>query len=280
MKRLALSLVSLAGLGSTAAAQGDCFPPDDSNEARTMAIFDVPLAFSGAASPVAEPAGRIRIGLEGVYLPNVDDATSTPTICRPGKGPENTDLLFAAPRPRAAISLPGRFAFEASWIPPVRLAGVKANLFGFALSRAMPLGGSGTTLGLRAHASVGTIKAPITCDSEALEDPASECYLGTLSDDSFRPNVFGIEAALGWALGTRIRPYVGVGYNHLEPRFRVNFTNQAGDVDRRRVTVDLDRGALFAGATVTVGSLELGGEIYSAPTDAVTGRAIGRLRLR
>jgi hypothetical protein len=61
----------------------------------------------------------------------------------------------------------------------------------------------------------------------------------------------------------------------------VNFTNASGAVDRRRVTVDLERAVLFAGATWELGeALGLSGEIYSAPSDAVTGRVQGRIRLR
>jgi len=267
------------------AAQGggdaDCFPPKGSNEARTMAIFDVPLAFSAAAAPSETRGGQIRVGLDVSYLPKVDPATATPTICRPSKMvPEHTNFLFAVPRPRVRASLPAGFAVEASWLPPVRVSDVKANLFGIALERSTALNARGMVLGLRAHATVGKIEAPITCDDAALEDATSECYQGTRSNDAFRPNLFGIEAAVGWPLGRTIRPYIGVGYNHLAPRFRVNFTNQFGAIDRRRVTVDLDRGVLFAGATWNATPiLELGGEIYSAPVDAVTGRVVARMRL-
>lgn len=264
-----------------AQANDDCFPPKGSNEARTMAIFDVPLAFSAAAAPAETRAGRIHLGLEVSYLPNVDPATATPTTCRPSKmRPEHTDFLFAVPRPRARVALPAGFALEASWLPPVKVSEVKANLFGVSLSRSTALNARGAVLGIRAHATVGKIEAPITCDDAALQDATSECYQGTRSNDAFRPNVFGIEAAVGWPLGRTIRPYIGVGYNHLAPRFRVNFTNQFGSIDRRRVTVDLNRGVLFAGATWNATPiLELGGEIYSAPVDAVTGRVVARVRL-
>jgi hypothetical protein len=38
------------------------------------------------------------------------------------------------------------------------------------------------------------------------------------------------------------------------------------------VVVDLDRAVLFGGASWVTGRMSLSGEIYSAPTDAVTGR--------
>jgi hypothetical protein len=89
----------------------------------------------------------------------------------------------------------------------------------------------------------------------------------------------GLAAALGWSLGS-LRPYAGAGYNHLAPRFQVNFVNQFDVVDRQRVRVELDRGVLFAGATWSPGNrLELSGEVYSAPVDAVTARLVMRVRI-
>ena len=271
-----------ASMTAGAAAQGtaDCFPAKNSNEARTMAIFGVPLAFSRAEAPVINPTGRFHVGLEVSSVPNVDRETATPTFCRPDKGPENTDLLFAMPRPRASVALPAGFMLEASWTPPIRVAEVEANLVGMALSRVTALNAKGVVLSLRAHGSFGTIKAPVTCDDAALQDATSICYQGSRSDDSFQPNVVGVDAAVGWQLGRTIRPYLGAGYSHLAPRFQVNFTDQFGDTDRRKVEVDLNRGALFAGfswsATTAV---ELSGELYAVPTDAITGRVVGRIRL-
>jgi hypothetical protein len=169
---------------------------------------------------------------------------------------------------------------EASWAPPIRVAEVKAHLFGLALSHATALHRHGAVLGIRVHASFGEIKAPVTCNDAALQDATSICYQGTRSDDAFKPNVVGVEAAVGWQLGRSVRPYLGAGYNHLAPRFQVGFTDQFGETDRRRVSVDLDRGALFAGfswsATAAVG---LNAELYAVPTDAITARVVGRIRL-
>lgn len=269
------------GFGAPAAAQGvgDCFPAKNSNEARTMAIFEVPLAFTGAAAPARQTAGKWQVGLEVSSVPNVDPATATPTFCRPDKGPENTDLLFAMPRPRVALALPAGFVLEASWTPPIRVAEVKAHLFGFALARHTPLGAQDAVLSLRVHGSIGEIQAPVTCPDEALEDATSACYQGTRSDDSFRPNAFGVEAAVGWRLGKSFRPYLGAGFNRLLPRFRVNFVDQFGEPDRRRVEVDLSRGALFGGVSwQATRALDLTGELYAVPADALSVRVVGRIR--
>jgi hypothetical protein len=274
---------ALALVTRVATAQGpndDCFPSPSSNEARTMAKFGVPLAFSAASAPERRASGSFRAGIELSLVPTVDRETTTPTVCRPGKGPENTELLSLVPRPRLSVSLPAGFALEASWIPPVRIAEVKANLVGVALSHTASLRARGAALTVRVHGTFGVIKAPVTCDDAALADPASECYQGTRSDDAFHPNVFGIDVAVGWSLGRSLRPYMGAGFSRLHPRFQVDFTNQFDQVDRRKVSVDLNRGVLFAGATWQARrAFEVSGEIYSAPADAITARVAARVLL-
>jgi hypothetical protein len=272
-------LAALAAAGPLA-AQGDCFPTKDSNEARSFAILSVPLAFTAAAAPAVLRPGAVTVGLEVSSIPTVGDALATPTQCRPGKGPEHVNILPGYVRPRLAVGLPWGLAAEVSWVPPVTVKGARPDLVGLALSATARLGA--TALSLRADASMGVIHAPITCDREALEDPNSECHLGTLSNDSYRPNVFGLTALAGRTLGGgRVALYGAIGYAHLAPRFRVNFTNQFGDTDRRRVEVDLDRLTLSLGGTLSeLGPFSLSGELHSTPADAVAGRLVIRAPLR
>ncbi|MFL5494073.1 MAG: hypothetical protein ACJ8DC_06775 [Gemmatimonadales bacterium] len=275
MRRAAVVLAAMLGLPAAAAAQGDCFPGPSSNEARTLAIFSVPLAFSPAGAPELLPG--LRIGVEAASLPGVDRATATPTICRPGKGPENTDLLPVLPRPRLALPLPGGLALQVSWIPPVRVNGVRGNLFGLSVGKSFGRL-DGMVLALRAHATFGSIRAPITCDDDALADASSECFGGERSDDRFRPNILGADLTVGFPVAHgRLRPYAGGGYNRLRPRFQVHFVNQFGKLDDRRVEVDLERLAAFGGATwAATPRLQMIGEVYAVPADAVTVRLVMR----
>jgi len=257
------------------AQDGVCRPGGGSNEAKTLAILSVPVVFSPGGPP-GEPSG-LTLGIEATRVPGVDPATATPTICRPGKGPENTGVLPALARPRLAVPLPYGLALEASWIPPVRVNGVKATLFGFALTKTVGHR-DGLAAALRAHATFGSVHAPVTCDRDALADPVSECFNGTLSDDRYSPNIMGLDLSVGWAMaGGKLRPYLGSGYNRLEPRFQVNFTNQFGTTDRTSVAVNLDRVALFGGAAWQLTDrLAITGEIYAAAADAATGRLVIR----
>ncbi len=240
----------------------------------------MPLAFTAAGVPAESRRWSIRAGLEATYLSRVDGATATPTVCRPGKGPENVNLLPGFLRPRISVGLPARFLVELGWVPPIRVRGASANLVGLALARIVPAGAF--RLAFRAEATLGVIHAPITCDSGALRDPASECLNGTVSDDSYRPNIFALEVLAARETGNGgLTLYGGAGYSHLAPRFRVNFTNRFNETDRRRVEVDLDRLTLTAGATLRLSSaIGLTAEAHAAPADAVTGRMVVRTTWR
>ena len=273
--RIATFALVASALAAPLAAQSVCLPGASSNEAKTLAIFSVPLAFSPATAPELLPG--LQAGLEGAYLPKVGPATATPTICRPGQGPLNTDLLFALPRPRIGLPMPFGFALQASWIPPVRVAGAKANLFGFSLGKSFGRL-DGLVAAIRVHGTFGSIHGPITCDDAALADATSECFRGTRSDDKYSPNIFGTDFSLGWTMaGGRLRPYLGGGYNRLEPRFQVNFTNQFGVLDSTRIEVNLNRGVVFGGATWQLADrLGVTAEVYAVPADAVTARLVVR----
>ena len=68
----AVLLALVLGWSTSAAAQGDCFPGPESNEAKTMAIFAVPLAFSRGSAPDLLPG--FKAGLELAYLPKIGRA--------------------------------------------------------------------------------------------------------------------------------------------------------------------------------------------------------------
>ena len=275
ISRSGISLVlAVIGSGPLAAQQDICLPSVDSHEAKTFAILSVPIAFTGSRAPAA--ARGISFGLEFASLPVVDSITALPTSCRPDKKAENTHPIAGIVRPRLSVGI-GGFVLEAGWIPPVTINQVKANLIGLAIAHPFRLAND-WYLGVRAHAVLGSLEGPITCDDKAIADATSECYHGTRSNDRWRPGVFGAEAVVG-AGGGNIRPHFGVGYTVLHPRFQVNFTNSHGSTDRRQVNVDLDRVALFGGVTLRVKRSSITAEAYATPTDALTARLVVRTLL-
>jgi hypothetical protein len=274
MRALSLAL-GAHFMSAPLAAQGTCTPDTDSREADLFGHFSVPLAFSPAQAPWVYRPGAIQIGLEGSYLPDASDRIATPTTCRPGKGPENVNLLTAFPRPRIGFVLGDGVLLEASWIPPVRLNGVKPNLWSFALSRTVAVDQRGTMFMGRAHTTLGNLRAPITCPEEAVRDAGNpNCFGGQVSDDRYSPNIFGVELAFGWALSQgRLRPYLGAGYNVLHPRFQVDFTDSSDVPDHQKVEVNLSRWALFGGITwAPAPGFSVSTEAYTAPSDLITGR--------
>ena len=263
----------LAAPARGALAQPDCFPPANSNEARTMALVSMPIAFSALQAPELLAPGTVRVPLEPRQVPHVSTSMATASTCRPGKGPENANLLAVIPRPRVLIALPYGLAAEGGWIPPVRVDDVRSNVLGLALSWSHPLT-SATVVRVRASGTKGWVEAPITCDEERLQEPESECYQGTQSTDRLHPNMLGADAAVGWSTYEgRLRPYAGAGYNHLRPRFHVDFTNRAGTVDNTRVSVNLNRFVAYAGADWRpLRSVAVVGEAYASASDGVIAR--------
>ena len=104
LRLAAAGLVLCALPRGLAAGYDECRPGSGSNKAKTLALFSVPLTFSQAAAPGRSKG--ITFGIEAANVPSVDPVTATPTICRPGKGPENSDLLAGIARPRLGASLP------------------------------------------------------------------------------------------------------------------------------------------------------------------------------
>jgi hypothetical protein len=164
---------------------------------------------------------------------------------------------------------------EASWIPPVRINGVRPNLWGLAISRSVLLDQKGTMFMGRVHATLGSIRAPFVCSKDAIADAGNpDCFGGEESDDRYSPNIFGVELGFGWALSQgRIRPYLGSGYNIIHPRFRVNRVVAGGAIDNQKVEVNLSRWVLFGGLTwAPAPSFSFSTEAYTAPSDLITGR--------
>ncbi|HJU76089.1 MAG TPA: hypothetical protein VJ717_20280 [Gemmatimonadaceae bacterium] len=269
------SLLLLVALPATElVAQGTCRPPKDANESELLAFFAAPIAFSPGGNVTALGAGRVRIGFEATYVPDPSDDIATSEYCY-GNKTENTDLTPVFPRPRLALGLGGGWAVEASYIPPVTLLDAKPHLGSIALSRLTSIGGTG--LLLRAHATFGQVEGAITCPEDALQltTTSQPCYGNEASEDTYKPNMYGVEAALTFVQSQRVTGYAGAGYTALRPRFRVGFQDARPGIayDDTKIVVNMTRIALFGGASFQVGRLmALMFELYSVPEDVTTFR--------
>jgi hypothetical protein len=283
---LLLFAVSALAHGS---AFAQCRVASSSNEGKLLAFYTAPIVFSMATAPEVLPPASIRIGAEGEYIPKPDPAIERTGACFTQKS-EHTSLSPVFGRPRITVGGPFGFALEAAYLPPVTIARATPNLFSFAISHShhFDLGPatSGTTLSLRFHGTFGNVKGPITCPRSSLQqsDPAAPCYGSNPSKDTFHPDMFGGEAAVGFAPGSGIFAwYAGAGANRIDPHFQVGFTDANGVVDHTQVELSepLWRPAVFGGLTAAVRSIfDVGAQVYSVPSDATLFRLMGGIRIR
>ena len=282
-------LMVAASVFAQANAFAQCKVDSKSNEGKLLAFYTAPIVFSMATAPEVLQPASIRIGAEGEYIPKPNPSIEQTGSCFAQKS-ENTSLSPVFGRPRVTIGGPMGLAFEAAYLPPVTIAHATPNLFSFAVSHshhfASGPAASGTTLSLRFHGTFGNVKGPITCPRSSLQltDPTAPCYGSNPSKDTFHPDMFGGEAALGFVPGGGLLSwYGGAGANRIDPHFQVGFTNANGEVDQTKVELrqPLWRPTLFGGLTAAVRNVfDVGAQVYSVPTDATLFRLMGGIRIR
>jgi hypothetical protein len=269
--RVAATLGASAAMVSTGAAQ--CRPPASSNEARLLAYYSAPVVLALQVMPLGAGSGRVGFSGDVTYIPPPD-----PTLRRSGRcfmpKEESTHLTSFLPRPRMVAWLPHQIMLEASYLPPIRVAGAKANLFSGAASVTHGLGvwlGGPLEGTVRAHVTHGSIRGSITCAKHALQqrDASAPCYGTTPSYDTFRPNLWGLETILSRSmLNGRLGIYGGAGTSWLKPRFQAHFQEGTGVLDSTRVEVDLQRYSLFTGGEWRVaGRWSATAQLYAFPED-------------
>ena len=287
MRRGLLVLAASVLAHGMAAAQ--CRVAGSSNEGKLLAFYTAPIVFSMATAPEVLAPASIRLGGEGEYIPKPDPAIERTGACFTQKS-EHTSLSPVFGRPRITIGGPFGFAVEAAYLPPVTIARATPNLFSFAVSHShhFDIGPvtSGTTLSLRFHGTFGNVKGPITCPRSSLQEsnPSAPCYGTSPSKDTFHPDMFGGDAAVGFAPGSGIFSwYAGAGANRIDPHFQVGFTDANGNVDQTQVELrePLVRATVFGGVTAVVRSIfDVGAQVYSVPSDATLFRLMGGIRIR
>jgi hypothetical protein len=265
-----------------------CRPPKGSNEAKLLAFFATPIAFSPGGTADGLAPWRVRLALEAAYVPSPSRAMQQPEACYTVRKTENTDLSPVFPRPRIAVGLPGGLMLEASYLPPITVADAEPNLGSVALSRPWTLrareDGANLSLIARAHGTLGRVRGSITCPEKNLQQQNSgaACYGEAPSKDTYEPNMFGGELVLAReSTGERWGAYGMGGVSLLRPRFQVGFQYLGAAFDDTKIEVDLTRVAVGAGGWYRLGrGAAITGEVYSVPTDATTIRLGGAYTFR
>lgn len=234
--RVGLLLLAWGVPGGAPAAQA---PPvrvierhaPDGPEGRLLAFYAAAVAFSPAA--FADDESRLTIGVELSYVPWLDADQRRPSIDKP----EATNLAPVFPRPRVAVRL-GRVLTEASWIPPIRLFDVRANLIGFSAS-ATALRVSGLALAPRVWLTAGRIRGAMTCNEDTmlghgveLETYYATVCRGRASDDWFEPRLLGGELLASRAIGDGdVHAYALAGARYDRTRFDIGVRMADGSRD-------------------------------------------------
>ena len=266
-------------------------------EAKLMLYYSSTVAFSplgvpyeaGQPSAMAVATGRVAPRFEAAveisYLPRLSEEQRTTGSDKP----ESTNLAPLFARPRVAVRLPGGLGLELSWIPPVRVFDVKANLFAGALSRSFALP-AGVRVIPRASLLAGRVEGPITCNRETANDGDAAlatyflfvCYSND-SRDYFEPRHLSGELLFARSFaGGRWQPYLAGGARAERTRFDVGVIRNDGsrDFDQPILEVKTARAYGAAGASwLGIPRTRLAAELYCAPGSAFTARALAGVRL-
>jgi len=252
-------------------------------EGRLLAFYSAAMAFSPAG--FAPDESRLSFSLEVSHVPSLDKAQRRPSIDKP----ESTNLAPFFPRPRASLRI-GSWRAEASWIPPMRVFDVEANLGSLAITGPAVRAGA-FSLAPRAWATFGRVRGAMTCSTREMLGKGSdlELYYGTVchgreSDDWFEPRLVGGEVVASRALGTGgAHAYAMLGARVDRTRFDIGVLTFTGERDSDHPILELrafrPHGALGASWRVRRG-VYAGGEVFYAPGSLLTGRVSGRWVVR
>jgi opacity protein-like surface antigen len=260
-KKLSVAL-ALALLSTSASAQTVIDETEeldfDAPESWAMKYYASLALFTGMGVPEAMGAGRISLGFEGGFVPQLSEEQR-----RIGFGGVKVEDLNRTPffgRVRGRIGLSESASLELAYLPPIEIGGTKPHMFSIALGR--PFDVSDTwKIGVRGFGHFGTIEGDITCSSEEVEGPNPYDCLAPSNDD-LAQRAYGVEITTGYVSESPLRPYVGVAVNYLDLEFQVDAMH-SGVHDR---TLNLTDGAtiyLTGGATYAAGDKwRLTGELF------------------
>lgn len=195
---------------------------------------------SGLSVPRSRVPGSIEVGAELDWIPQLSASQQRIAF----NGTHEVDVtkapIFA--RPRITLGLPWRFALTLSYVPPIRVFGVKPNLFAFALERPL-FERDPWTIGMRMYGQIGDVEGAITCPSDVVKFPpgSSENFFGCekKSADRLSQHSAGLELSGSYRI-ERLRgltPYIAVAGNFLDTRVQVNALT-FGILDRNRLEAE------------------------------------------
>ncbi len=284
--RRALAIATLAAVCS-AAAMGQNRVRErhdfDDPEGRLIGFYSSVLIFSPLGAPERLESWALDAGLELGYVPQLSKSQRTAFQDKP----EATNLAPLLPRPRVSVVLPGALHAQVSWVPPMRVFDVEANLVSIALTRALEPGG--TTVAPRFVASWGKVRGSITCFEDLIHGTAGEsvyyteiCHSRT-SDDHFKPRHLSAEVLVSRSIARLpFLPYGGIGVLNEKTIFDIGVRRADGSRDPDHPILELraTRAYGFLGGTVNAWrATRFTGELFYAPGSVFTARVFAGIHL-
>lgn len=255
----------------------------DDPEGRLIGFYSAALFFSPLGAPERTNRWALDAGLEIAYIPHLSKSQRTAFQDKP----EATNLAPVLPRPRVSVVLPGALHAQASWVPPMRVFDVEANLLSIAITRAMQPGG--VTLAPRFVATWGKVRGSITCFEDLIRGTESESVYFTQicnsrnSEDHFKPQHFALEVLASRAIARLpFLPYGGIGVLREKTIFDIGVqrTDGSRDPDHPILELRATRPYGFLGGTVnTWRSTRFTGELFYAPGSLFTARVFAGIHL-
>jgi hypothetical protein len=255
----------------------------DDPEGRLIAYYSSALLFSPLGAPRRATRWSIDAGLELTYIPRLSESQRTAFQDKP----QATNLVPVLPRPRVSIVLPGELQVQASWVPPIRLFDVEANLASVAITRALEP--RGFTIAPRLVGTWGRVKGSITCYDDLQRHSEAEAVYyaaicgGRPSDDHFEPRLLSAELLVARAFPRLpFLPYGGIAVLNEKTDFDIGVINDDGSREPDHPVLELrtTRAYSFLGATLRPWrSVRFTGELFYAPGSLFTVRAFGGFHL-
>jgi hypothetical protein len=255
----------------------------DDPEGRLIGFYSAALFFSPLGAPERVSTWALDAGLEVSYIPQLSKSQRTAFQDKP----EATNLAPVLPRPRAAVVLPGALHAQVSWVPPMRVFDVEANLLSIAITRALEP--RGITVAPRLVATWGKVRGSITCFEDLIRGTQGESVYYTQicnsreSDDHFKPEHLALEVLVSRAVARLpFIPYGGLGVLREKTIFDIGVqrTDGSRDPDHPILELRATRPYGFLGGTVNAWrSTRFTGELFYAPGSLFTARVFAGIHL-
>lgn len=272
LHRVLVLLLALAADGARAVPvykDTEVLDPDRPEAWASFHYTSVTL-LSGLSLPRAREPGEVSIGFEAGRIPQLSENERTVGFNGLKEEDLNKAPLFA--RPRLSVGLPWDTTLILSYLPPVRVWGLKPSLYAVAIERPVLARGP-WQLGARLYAQTGVVQGAFTCSDEVAESPpgspGNPYGCEQQSTDRAYQRYVGLEASLARSIAAvpGLQLYGTLALNHLDTTVKVH-AQTFGFADRSRLDADDDTISGQLGFVYALDErLELGVGVFYTPLE-------------